>query len=1126
MWSPNPHANDSSGEPTGSVHPPLPDEKRRRKRKKETVKSLRKKKKTPALRQLLDSFPRRKPEAAGSQSQVTDIEAIHWTDTEASGEESIYQSRKVIVSRQNQAGRRFRKSEAERQLLDADADADDGCGSETDSWNLFEAEFHEIYEPLPGHVEMDSWRSMSKQEMIRTVSSRRMKAEFQYMSRADILAAIETMKMEKHPHPEPEVEEKKKSRSKHIRTEKKHSRKQQPADYTEERPKQPEKKTFLTEMEGRKTASDPSIRKPDYSQHTYENIPVPVSYRGRSLAEIYQAKMEIRRKQALFHQRIQPSGIPQDASAGLYVTQAVIHQRPKHLISDSEATLKPEAPGRAGSIWRHRKDSVSSDIRSIGGSDSACSDCCSGCDDCSSCSCSSCDSASTIRCRKPEADAEAQPAVKNFVQQRRMEIEKEQEIRLKDLIRRQDPSAAAAAAGSRKSSATDWAALAIRNQNIRNQIYRPVSYPKTPTTLRIKTNSGGLKSKAEVKPEAPEAKTGRRSQKRAEIVQKLKEQMKRNLAAEADPEVRKRRHKELKQLLNVTMDAGNRTLHNINVGLIYVPMVRPEDLNKAEESQPEASASHSASGSTSGSTSLDENCDDDALGSIDTLIFEPKSPTPEAPEVTTTSPEEVAKLQEKINAQFDYLNDSEYNDPLDTSGSSSSSSSSGSESGSTSTLTKNLKMAAPALVPVTQVPEVKGREREEEGGTSSAAVAACCSVSACDEPHPHPEALPESGESDTGSEAGSFSSVIDIGRRLLHLATLQQASPLPASLLNWNPESGSEHYAEVADTDASWDYMDAADGLSEGCSDNIRTSAEPLLVGNLRKRPTSGGRSGLSPEADEAVRMLEALRMAEESNDSISLQLLFPSLGRNPEPLTSGFRSLPDLPPKAEEAPVAAAAAGKVSAGIRKRETMMRELKLKLRDKFRFNSGSKIKNPEEPFRSEPELDYDPITYNVPSGGLHSTGYPHHLWPRISTIPEFAEFTESGSEPTTIYDPSLPDDVPQFPYVGYNPHNGYPVDLFNLFPESGRCYPPEGLYGISAPLDAVAEETQQQRTQQRRRKKKKDGTRKQETSWRIDHHPLPADENQWLFWNEQERWIEQERRRQLLLADALGIFWDS
>merc|ERR1711911_241906 len=130
MWSPNPYANDSSGDPCGSVHPPLPDEKRRRKRKKDTVKSLRKKKKTPALRQLLDSFPRRKPEN-GSKAQVSDIVAIHWTDTEGSAEESLYQSRKLIVARQIATGNRYRKSKAERQLLEPEEES----GSETDSWN-------------------------------------------------------------------------------------------------------------------------------------------------------------------------------------------------------------------------------------------------------------------------------------------------------------------------------------------------------------------------------------------------------------------------------------------------------------------------------------------------------------------------------------------------------------------------------------------------------------------------------------------------------------------------------------------------------------------------------------------------------------------------------------------------------------------------------------------------------------------------------------------------------------------------------------------------------------------------------------------------------------------------------
>ena len=987
----------------------------------------------------------------------------------------------------------------------------------------------------------------------------------------------------------------------------------------EERPKQPEKKTFLTEMEER-SGSQPG-RKPDYSQHIYENIPVPASYQGRSLAEIYQAKMEIRRKQALFQQHMQPAPIPHNPSAGLYVTQALVHERPKHLISDAEATLKPQGAGRARSIRRHRKDSVSSDIRSIGGSESSCSACCSGCDECSSCSCSSCDSASTIRFR-PDVEAQggaqpAEPVALNFVQQRRMEIEKEQEIRLKDLIRRQDSTP-----GSRKNGqATDWAALAFRNKNIRSQqIYEPVSFPKS---TALKKNSGSLAGRSKKlerlqsdgingntssnnnsnnsssnnnnnSRNRKESKAeGNKSQKRAEIVHKLKEQMRRNLEAEGDPEVRKRRHKELKQLLNVTLDAGSRTLSNISVGLIYVPMEEPEELRAAQHPDKEAlhpeqsdAASNPTSGSLSGSMSLDENCEYDAFGSIDTLIFEPKTPTPEvsagggAPAggagPVEVSPEEVAKLQENINAQFDYLNDSEYNGSPSSASTSSSGSvtgssetgssdtgSSGSASSSTLGDSKNLKMAA-AAVPATQV--VPEPEAEEE--VSSCAAAACCSVSACDE---------------SGSESGSFGSVIDLGRKLLNMAAEAAAAAAdeigadeagaddtspddtgaddgrrrraeegfgveltsaPVSCLNWT-ESGSEPYT-LGDTDASWDYMDA-DGLSDGYSDNIRVSGDVLLVGNLRKRPVdSSGRyaSALSPDADEAVRMLEALRMAEESNDSTSLQLLFPTLRREPEVSlgstgpASGYQSLPQFPLKAEQP------AGKVAAGIRKRDTMIRELKLKLRDKFRFISGSepeaskkslgalassfvRIKNAEERIRSQPELDLDPVSYNVPVDGLSSTGYPHHLWPRISAIPQL-ELPESGSEPTTIYDPSLPEDIPQFPFnLGCHPHAAYPLDVLSFLPDSGIYYP-EGLYGISAPLDGPLEETN--RTRMRRKKKprphkEEHGDRKQVPSWRIDQpHPLPANDNEWLFW--EERCLEQERQRRILLADSMGFFWDS
>ena len=331
----------------------------------------------------------------------------------------------------------------------------------------------------------------------------------------------------------------------------------------------------------------------------------------------------------------------------------------------------------------------------------------------------------------------------------------------------------------------------------------------------------------------------------------------------------------------------------------------------------------------------------------------------------------------------------------------------------------------------------------------SCAAAAYSDASVSSEMTPPQSPLPQLSTTDSDSDSDttsnvSFGSVIYQGQKLLDLAQKQQKQqqqdkiinqqtprppstqppPLPPHSVS-NSRAGSvsvsgslcfdsEQYTN-ADTDASWDYYpDRDDAISDEEKDKddpakalpTRLESKPvgpaLTVGNLRKRPTSG-RSSCSPlghqdfchdaEANETARLLESLRMAEDSHVSTSLRLIFPPESSNklkqapsfpkidkgretvdaaaehlakpsaPSPktvtdeygsLVTHFRSLPELsqvvnfsnyqpPPKqAMLIPPVVRASFQPHIGIRKRDTMIRELKLKLklRDKFQQQQQS------------------------------------------------------------------------------------------------------------------------------------------------------------------------------------------
>jgi hypothetical protein len=109
----------------------------------------------------------------GPTSQVRRIA----DDQVEEGGEDVYESRKLLI----------------RQMHGLIAKEVHGGSSEYDSWSDLEDSFAFAYEPIPLNISMDTWRKMSREDILKTVRSKKMQQEFELMSRSEILGKIEMM---------------------------------------------------------------------------------------------------------------------------------------------------------------------------------------------------------------------------------------------------------------------------------------------------------------------------------------------------------------------------------------------------------------------------------------------------------------------------------------------------------------------------------------------------------------------------------------------------------------------------------------------------------------------------------------------------------------------------------------------------------------------------------------------------------------------------------------------------------------------------------------------------------------------------------------------------------------------
>ena len=65
--------------------------------------------------------------------------------------------------------------------------------SEYDSWSDLEDNFALAYEPIPLSIKMETWRKMTKREILRKVNSKKIRKDFEDLSHSEILDQIEKM---------------------------------------------------------------------------------------------------------------------------------------------------------------------------------------------------------------------------------------------------------------------------------------------------------------------------------------------------------------------------------------------------------------------------------------------------------------------------------------------------------------------------------------------------------------------------------------------------------------------------------------------------------------------------------------------------------------------------------------------------------------------------------------------------------------------------------------------------------------------------------------------------------------------------------------------------------------------
>ena len=149
----------------------------------EKNRSLKRMKKRGVMQQVMEKFPQKSSKNAEIPTETGNkITSNNHSGNPAGEEEPIYESRKLLI-------RQMQGMIAKEVLKDRKGTV----GSEYDSWSDLEENFARAYEPIPLNIRMETWRKMTKKEILKTVNSKQMRKDFEYMSHSEILVHIEKM---------------------------------------------------------------------------------------------------------------------------------------------------------------------------------------------------------------------------------------------------------------------------------------------------------------------------------------------------------------------------------------------------------------------------------------------------------------------------------------------------------------------------------------------------------------------------------------------------------------------------------------------------------------------------------------------------------------------------------------------------------------------------------------------------------------------------------------------------------------------------------------------------------------------------------------------------------------------
>uniref|UniRef100_A0A0K2TEG1 Uncharacterized protein n=1 Tax=Lepeophtheirus salmonis TaxID=72036 RepID=A0A0K2TEG1_LEPSM len=144
-----------------------------RKKKNQYSRSLKKQQRRKIIKELIFSNNNDKSHSALSKMDLNVEHEVKYEE-----EENIYESKKLLIRQmQGMIAKEVKKT----------------IDSEYDSWSDLEENFAKVYEPIPLNICMETWEKMSKKDILKEVNSPNIRREFEDLPKNEILYKIEKM---------------------------------------------------------------------------------------------------------------------------------------------------------------------------------------------------------------------------------------------------------------------------------------------------------------------------------------------------------------------------------------------------------------------------------------------------------------------------------------------------------------------------------------------------------------------------------------------------------------------------------------------------------------------------------------------------------------------------------------------------------------------------------------------------------------------------------------------------------------------------------------------------------------------------------------------------------------------